>query len=45
MIKQFEQSKKMIKQMAGMQKNMGGMKGMGAMKNMGKGGKSKFPFF
>jgi len=45
LIKQFEQSKKMIKQMAGMQKNMGGMKGMGAMKNMGKGGKSKFPFF
>ena len=44
LIKQFEESKKMMKQMAGMQKGMGKMGKMGKMGMMGKGGKGRFPF-
>lgn len=38
LIKQFDQSKKMMKQMSGMQKSMG------KLGKMGKGGKGRFPF-
>ncbi len=44
LIKQFEESKKMMKQMSGMQKGMGKMGKMNKMGMMGKGGKGRFPF-